>query len=104
MAKKKLSDVQKLKREVEVLKAQLKSDSLKVEKIIVPSQDSGKTTPAMKVTGSKDTSTRFSLPVKEIKHDLVRIAVFSVVSIGLVITLGVLRVDVSNLLNLVPKF
>lgn len=104
MAKKKLSEVQKLKREVEVLKAQLKTDSVKAEKIIIPSSDSSKATPALKVTSAKDTSTRFTLPVKEIKHDLVRIAIFSAVSIGLVITLGVLKVDVSSLVNLLPKF
>jgi len=95
MTKKKLSQVQKLKREVEALKAQVKSEIVQIEKVANP----GSSVVSKKISQVVSESSRHTLPLKEIKHDLVRIAIFTVVSLGLIITMGVLRVDVLGALG-----
>ncbi len=105
MSKKKLSEVQRLKREVEALKAQVRSEAVKVENVIEQRPVSATPSINKKLNTTNETnSARYTLPVKEIKHDLVRIAVFSFVSIGLIVLLGVLRIDVANIVSNLPKF
>lgn len=95
MTKKKLSQVQKLKREVEALKAQVRSEVVQIEKVANPSFPAA----VKKISQVVSESSRHTLPIKEIKHDLVRIAIFTVVSLGLIVILGVLRVDVLQALS-----
>ena len=91
MTKRKLSDIQKLRREVEVLKAQVNKSYAEFD-VIIPKQTNQ--TPATKPNKE---STRHTLPIKEIRKDLIRVGVFSAVSILFIISLGVAKVDLSAL-------
>lgn len=93
MSKKRLSENQKLRREVELLRAQIKSESANVSKLfeqpkVILSTDS-KALSLDNMSRTSESPSRSALPLKEIKKDLVRIGIYTVVSITLVIVLGV---------------
>jgi hypothetical protein len=99
MSKKKLSNEQKLKRQVEVLKAQVKAQSSNMNRVY---QEVLHTKPTANVESFSAPVKKeaHALPISEIKKDLLKTAVFSVFSIGVVLALHFSNLDLITLFRL----
>jgi hypothetical protein len=96
--KKKSKYQRRLQRQKEILKAQKKSERKVVQEVKATSRSASVETKKVK----EPRQTKYALPIQEIKHDLVKIAVFAVFSILFLVVLRVSGIDFAYLKSLLP--
>lgn len=111
MSKKKSSTEQRLRRELEILRAQVKSEERQVGNVyglrnaaVTPLSGASAATGAgnveLSASETNDKAIRHSLPVAEIKIDLVKTFLFAMFALGLIFVIRISNLDLVRALHL----